>query len=300
LLFGCGLIGNSIARQLEREGFVNSDAFRLKWNDTDVFQTQLLDIERHVKELQGLSPSELHLVWSAGRGGFASSEQDLEGEKNAFSMIISLFRNLSHDHAVAFHFLSSAGGLFEGQTLVNHSSEANPQRPYGVMKWQQEQLLEDIATNNKRQINIYRPSTVYGSHDFGQRRGLVSHLIWNALRNVPTTLESNIHSLRDYVFVEDIGCFITNRIHHGFNKTGGIFHLVSAKPSSIFEVSRKIQILIGRSILYQHCGANRNQANITFDHQLLPEGWTSIDFGTGLGNVLRITKSSFLKDLLIR
>ena len=70
--------------------------------------------------------------------------------------------------------ISSAGGLFEGQTFCDARSAPTPQRPYGEGKLNQEQLAWGRKGDAK--IHIFRPSSVYGVSPSG-RIGLVTALI---------------------------------------------------------------------------------------------------------------------------
>ncbi|MFT5139162.1 MAG: nucleoside-diphosphate-sugar epimerase [Lysobacterales bacterium] len=290
LLFGFGLIGSAIARRLEWNKYACIFRFDTSWSDAKLREKQFLAIKQAVFEIGRKESCELHLVWSAGKGGFASSETDLRDEQTSFDATLSLFQTLLPSQKGIFHFISSAGGLFEGQRLVEQTSEPNPLRPYGVMKLHQEMQLAGLEDGAHRRTRIYRPSTVFGAQEFNFRSGLISHLIWNALRNQPTTLESNLQALRDYVFVEDVGRYVVRKIQTGMNDSDEVCHLVSSKPSSIFEVTRKVQKLLGKAILYQFSDVHQNNANITFCRNALPQDWSPANLDFGLSEVLRKTR----------
>jgi UDP-glucose 4-epimerase len=287
LVFGGGLIGSAIERHLAFNGFQTVGRFDSSWSHPARLSQQLATlvslVEGHSKDVG----TEIHGVWSAGRGGFASSETDLEHEVESFERVAAFFDQLLPKRLAVFHFLSSAGGLFEGQTLVDSRSLPMPRRVYGQMKASQELRVRKLAVDPFRQVRIYRPSTVYGAREFSYRSGLVSHLVWNALRNYPTTLEANLHALRDFVFVDDVGRFIVQKIQQGLEDPQDIFHLVSGKPSSIFEVVQRIQRLLGKSLLYQCSDRNRNDADLTFSPCIRPSGWLPSDLDYGLHAVLR-------------
>jgi len=294
LIFGCGLIGNAIVHRLEWSNHARLSHFDLSWTDAQLRQAQCSQIANYITSVSAASPCEFQFVWSAGKGGFASSELDLENESDSFKSILNLFAGLQPGQPSVFHFISSAGGLFEGQTLVNDGSMPMPRRPYGEMKLKQEELVRQIQVFPDRLVKIYRPSTVYGAHEFSYRSGLISHLVWNLLRNHPTTLESNLHALRDYVFVNDVGRYIVKQIQRGSQDRNGLYYLVSAKPSSIFEVKQKLQRLVGKSLLYQFSNVAKNDADITFCREVLPCDWRPCDLNYGLSAVLRKTRNAFL------
>lgn len=296
LVFGCGLIGNSIIRHLEWNDHVCVQQFRSFWTESGHRKKQYASLARFVKDLAGDDHSELHFVWSAGTGGFASSKSDLENERDAFTATAKLFESLLPEQPAVFHFFSSAGGLFEGQTLVEKTSLAQPRRPYGEMKQSQEELIGCLGKISNRMVKIYRPSTVYGAHEFNYRSGLISHLIWNAIRNYPTSLEMNVHALRDYVYVDDVGRYIVRQIRIGFDTKQDKYYLVSGKPSSIFEITNQVQKLIGRSLIYQFSSRDRNDADITFSREILPIDWSPTGLEIGLAAVLMKTTDAYLQN----
>jgi len=117
--------------------------------------------------------------------------------------------------------------------------------------------------------------------------------MWNVLRNVPTTLESNVHALRDYVFVGDIAAFIVRQLQAGPAEQLNLHYLVSGKPSSIFEIVNRVKRLVGRSLLMQFSDQTRNDADITFSSTLLPAGWFPQSLDQGLREVLRINTNEY-------
>ena len=124
LLFGLGLIGKAIQRQLQVGGFVDDRTMEFDWLNPQERQRQQQDICRTV--VSGRDETHrVSLVWAAGRTGFHSTSEQLEEEHNSFSSVVDLYRSLSAvfgDAHLSFHMLSSAGGLFEGQRLIDSDS----------------------------------------------------------------------------------------------------------------------------------------------------------------------------------
>lgn len=304
LVFGSGLVGHSIIHQLEWNGYVAVGQFETSWTAPELLRQQFRRISDFAAQADTAGNAELHLVWSAGTGGFASAEQDLEHEQEGFRCAVDLFSEFRASQPAVFHFISSAGGLFEGQVLVDEDSRAAPRRPYGKMKLRQEALVGAQHDGDIRRVRIYRPSTVYGVHEFDHRSGLVSHLCWNALRNFPTVLEANIHALRDYVYVNDMGRYLARQIQAGLADQRQLYYLVSGKPSSIFEIRQRIEKLVGRSVLFQFSsnnngGSRSNDKDITFSRQMLPTDWSPVDLDYGLRAVLRKTNDAYLENTVI-
>ncbi|MBT8062350.1 MAG: NAD-dependent epimerase/dehydratase family protein, partial [Gammaproteobacteria bacterium] len=172
-----------------------------------------------------------------------------------------------------------------------------PLRPYGVMKLNQENALVQLAGEAGFKVRIYRPSTVYGTREFGFRTGLVSHLFWNALRNTPTTLEANFHALRDYVHAGDVAAYIANRVAPFEADDQEVHFLVSGKPSSIFEIAGLVERMLGRTLVLRYSDRTQNDRDITFRSEVMPPSWRPHDLETGLRAVYRNTSFLYLRDV---
>lgn len=292
LLLGAGLIGSAVLEELANEGFSTVAKEDSHWHQK---QRRERSFERMADRLSAAGHP-LHIVWSAGTGSLASSNTALEPERQAFDETLEFARTRATQNTVTFHFISSAGALFEGQRRVDDNSRPAPGSPYGKMKLEQEQQLSALTDSIGCKAVVYRPSTVYGSHAFHRRAGLVSHVMWNALRAAPTTLEANLHALRDFVYCRDVGRYIASQITRPQSDSTRIKHLVSAKPSSILEVFHRIERLMGKSLFYQLKLAGTNNADITFSDRLLPGGWSPAPLEVGMAAVWRETRKAFLAE----
>jgi nucleoside-diphosphate-sugar epimerase len=164
------------------------------------------------------------------------------------------------------------------------------------MKLEQEKQLEDCAAQTGGISRIYRPSTVYGAREFGRRAGLVSHLFWNAIHNRATTLETHVDALRDYVWADDVGAYISRQLLDCQERTSRTDFLVTAKPSSIHEIASRIRRMLGRTLLLQYSDRSRNDANITFRSDVMPKDWHPTGLEQGLRAVRRETANIYLHD----
>ncbi|MBT8070657.1 MAG: NAD-dependent epimerase/dehydratase family protein [Gammaproteobacteria bacterium] len=226
----------------------------------------------------------LSVVWSAGKSGFYSSEKETDQEFLVFQGLVSfvsMLRKKLHPGGFSFHCISSAGGLFEGQRVINKSSDPTPLRPYGKLKMRQEHLLLNSFDNNE--LSIYRPSSVYGPTARQSRHGLINNLVSNARNGRITVLDAHIMALRDYVFAGDVGNFIGKRIRFEMDSPADnpVYFLVSAKCSAIFEVFTKIKRILNLHAQFRYDDQFGNHKNITFSDDILPLGWrpTPLDVG---------------------
>ena len=281
LLFGLGLLGSSIESTLLAAGYVRLATVGFNWTDPTSWPNALRSIEDHCRSR---APRRISLSWTAGGQGFSCTEDEARLEIGSLLAVRGMIEDLRRSpdpEQLDFHFVSSAGGLFEGQRVVDWSSVPSPLRPYGHLKLRQEELLRDSLDDHE--LSIYRPSTVYGPMAQKPHHGLINNLVNDGLRGRSTTLDAHVMSLRDYVYCSDIGAFVSRRIKsHGVGNAGSPIHfLVSARCSSIFEVVRTIERVLHLKIRYRYDPKFGNHRNITFSSSVLPRGWapTALDVG---------------------
>lgn len=225
------------------------------------------------------------MVWSAGRTNFFSTDEEIHTENESFTEAMQLAQSLKDEldaTRMHVHFLSSAGGLFEGQRVVNRASEPAPHRPYGRMKWHQEREL--FETLDAGETSVYRPSSVYGPMVRPRKHGLINHLVNNASNRRITVLDAHVMALRDYVYSGDVGEFIARRIT--FSDSGTIRtpvnFMVSGRCASIFEVVARIERVMKLRVRYRFDESFGNSANITFSDRVLPAAWRPSTLEVGI------------------
>lgn len=283
LIYGLGMIGSSIKRSLNRLDYHLLLEVHFDWEDRDDRSTSQEKIETSLME--HLKPTgRISFVWSAGNAGFHASQEEVERENDSFMETVELAQHLlqrPEPHSIDFHYVSSAGGLFEGQSVIGLNSIPSPRRPYGLLKFQQENVLRSIFINS--QLAIYRPSSVFGPMTLKSRQGLINNLVHNGRNRVTTVLDAHVMSLRDYVFSEDIGNFVGKSVRR---KAHGIHFLVSSRCSSIFEVVTKIERVLKLKLKVRYDENFGNHMNITFSEKVMPAEWQPSSLEVGLRQFL--------------
>ena len=234
-------------------------------------------------------PGRVSVIWSAGKGAFHSTQDELLSENIPFMETVGFVTKLKKNLDSArldFHYISSAGGLFEGQRVINDKSVPDPARPYGHFKLAQEQVLNRLF--GKNEIAFYRPSSVYGPMVQKTQQGLINNLVSNGRNRRVTVLDAHVMALRDYVFSGDIGNFVAKRVRSentGVNYNP-IHFLVSSRCYSIFEVVRKIERILKLNLQFRYDESFGNNSNITFSHSALPPGWSPSTLDVGIRQFL--------------
>jgi UDP-glucose 4-epimerase len=287
VILGTGLVGSSILNSvLSNYQFRNSVKWSVtNWNDQKDFYNSLFSIG---SENQSEPPSRIDWVWSAGKAGFNSSQSIVDGELvfyKLFLQAVSDVDNLLSNCLTNIHMISSAGGLFEGKPFVTNDTKAEPKRPYGELKLQQELLLNELSFTSS--VTIYRISSAYSYLKKGQRAGLITSLISNMQNNRITYIYGRADTLRDYIWAGDIGNFVAGRIMNPLTNGKSTFILASGKPSSIFEIASKIRKFTGRKALIYYKLEKTNLEQITFSPSTRPLGFYPSDLSTCIRSIIR-------------
>jgi hypothetical protein len=278
LIFGSGLIGSAISRDLSScSGSVIYPLF-IDWNQT---QSRQLQNTYHKfaevisqKRVDSNAEPKVHIVWAAGLCGFYSDECQTKKELAIFLDCLERTSNLvvsNLGHRPGFHLASSIGGLFEGQYLVSDKSVPCPIRPYGKLKYSQEKLLSDFSEIILGYV--YRLSSVYGFINPQHRKGLISTLIENSVKSKQTLISGSMHTLRDFVWAPNVARFVTTSMLHGRPSTGPIF-LASGKSETVENIKRLIEFSLRRKVYSRYLYTPTNDASICVSQAILPCGWS--------------------------
>ena len=289
-LFGTGLIGSAIEEALHKGGRWRSTPRPCSWHDDRLRRDELASIAADllgvltVSSQAAVTRPRCDIVWAAGVSGFASTPAQMQREHHLLGEICQMAEELANPHSaleVAFHLISSAGGLFEGRTRIDQWLAPAPLRPYGVGKVEQERLVQALEPQIK--TLVYRPASVYGFRP-GARRGLFATLIMNALTNTPTLINGAGRTLRDYVLARDIARFVAGKITTRME--GQACHLLaSGKPTSMFEVIAAIETLVQRPLYRRFEPRASNALHLSFATSALPAGFAPTPLGVGLAQL---------------
>jgi nucleoside-diphosphate-sugar epimerase len=304
LIFGVGLIGETLVAELSRRGFTQAARLSFSWRPELTIREYEADaicgwvrarVNVHVHSGIPADRVSLDIVWSAGRGGFASSWESLDLELFAFQAVTALSSRLLEMLPLAahrFHLTSSAGGLYEGQLNVGPEAGPSPLRPYGQLKLEQEQQLRAVAGPLVK--HVYRPSSVYGFVSLKSRLGLIATLINNGLRGHVTNIFAEALTLRDYVLVDDIATFMAQKIEVQAAAADCTYVLASAKPTSVHEVLVVLERVLDRSLYFVFRPTKDNTASNTYSAHVLAEGFHPQDLEAGMRSVLLGMRHHFL------
>lgn len=297
-LFGVGLIGTSILRAMEGVGRVRGYSRPFTWGRTGRRSAESESIVETVRDLAGGSGQsceigQFDVVWCAGKGGFASTDEELASELEAFEAVVGLSTRLyegMRDAKAAFHLVSSAGGLFEGQRWIGETTAPAPLRAYGRAKLSEEEMLGRLPGYVRRVV--YRASSVYGYTVHG-RVGLIPTLIQNGMNNRTTRIFGGTDTVRDYVFGDDVGDFVAGEVIAAGRGSRTII-LASGKPTSMTEVIQRVEFRLGRRLYVQFEPNPSNARPNSVRPSALPWGWHPTPLEVGIARTAGRIQDAFL------
>lgn len=292
LHFGIGLLGTAIKKIiLQKEYFedVHFSEDTIDWRKSEESKPYLSHFfKTNAENLSYLNS--IHIIWSAGKAGFNATENQAEHQLFQYKNILSeLIIGLEAKNVKPiFHLLSSGGGLFEGQTLIETNSIPNPQRPYGKMKLAEEQFL--LKHPLGFQVYIYRLSSVYSVDVLDKRKGLMNILMENGIKHRVSNIYGQENTIRDYVLDRDIAKFLVSKIYSD-KSDGGVFCLASGKPSTIFEIRKQIEKILNKRIFISFSFIKNNAANMSYAYTAIAQGFESENQNTCLKKLyINLTK----------
>lgn len=191
----------------------------IPWHDEQDTIGHLSDVTAAFLAVASANRRPWRVLWCAGAGVVATSQEALERETRVFSAFLDgvSARIGSHDHSHGSFFLAaSAGGVYGGSVASPPFDEASPTgalSPYGREKLAQEVLARTFAEQLAIPLLIGRISNLYGpGQDLSKPQGLVTHVGRAALRREPISIYVALDTIRDYLLASDAARIIARSV----------------------------------------------------------------------------------------
>ncbi len=256
IVVGLGLIGRSIANYLAFYGEeVQCEKGGFSWDDPG-------EIINYINLLlRNSGRDRFELIWCGGRAGFSALDSEMRKEYEVFSRVINTL-SASYKENITLNFISSAGGLYEGNEIIDKIEDVNPVRPYGIWKLKQ----EDLILMQNISARIYRVSSAYG-FSFGLTRfGLIDSLIKSSFTRNSLQIYANPSTLRDYVFTKDIARLVVEDIISG--RQDVIRVVASGRAVSVDMIINLISQLLKKQVRVTYAVNEANNRDIVFPAKL--------------------------------
>lgn len=212
-----GYIGSVLTSYLK-----NEKKHEILGLDSGLFESCLVDefqpVETLNKDLRDILISDLegvdvvvHLAAISNDPLGAINEQ-LTYEINEFASVklFELAKSAGVKHLIYFSTQSVYGISEENNDLDEYLSKKNPQTAYAISKWNAEQKLLEMQTDDFA-ITILRPATVFGWSPFFRSDIVFNNLLLNGYFNKSINLSSDGSPWRPVVHIQDV-CYTVSKV----------------------------------------------------------------------------------------
>jgi UDP-glucose 4-epimerase len=157
---------------------------------------------------------------------------------------IELLRLMHAQRIRRLIYLSSGGTVYGNptRTPVHESTPLNPISNYGAVKVAIEKFIGVSQINQGILPTIVRPSNPYGERQ-GHKgvQGLISTVLHNYFKKLPTKIYGDGSVIRDYIYVKDVANLVTRMVdseHCGvYNAGSGIGYSINQIISTIEQIT---------------------------------------------------------------
>lgn len=244
-----GFVGEEVCRQLLEKGAIVTAATR-------TLAPVALDEERGFRQvplgnfgtetdwssvLQGVEVI-IHLAARVHVMQDSSADPLAEFRQVNVAATAALARAAAASGVRRFIFLSSikVNGEKSDEHPLTERDAPNPQDPYGISKWEAEQVLKDIAAETGMQLVILRPPLVYGPN---VRANFLRLLRW-VDQGVPLPLAA-IHNRRSMIYLGNLVDAITTCVDHP-DVAGNTYLLSDGEDISSSDLIRQLAGAFGK------------------------------------------------------
>jgi len=294
---GTGFIGSSlIPALLERQADIaclvrdsNRTHIALDLNRITLITGNLNDQKSIISAIQQHQPDIIfHLAGEAIQRDGKDYSANTEGTQN----VLEAIQRHSPQTALVFTSSDSVYGTGLPDAFTENSIPA-PQSPYAKSKYQAENLIIKYSAQHKLSTAIVRMSNVYGQGDMN-----FSHLIPGQIKKILSdeqpSLNSDGHSVYDFVYIEDItygliliGEDLLSKHHCAeiFNLSTGVSTSVIDTVSELLKITRKKDRILTSHQSHQISDTLRQSSPTKIKNML---GWQPLtDLSTGLKSTLK-------------
>ncbi len=307
LIGGCGFIGSSLITKLVQSGRSVTSLDR-------GVHTHQVSLE-HVKYVQG-DYSDLHLIEKlvADHDEIIHLAYATVPNTSFNDPLVDLSENLAPSvqlfDVIARYgkklLLISSGGTVYGEAqseTIAENHATNPISPYGVTKLTLEKYAYLYACTKGLNVVTVRPANPYG---VGQKpfvgQGFIATAIATVLQNRPIKIFGSEGTVRDYIYIDDLGDGIVTVLNHGVLQE--VYNIGSGIGRSNLDVVHALEPLLNK-IGYEVCIEYAPERpfdvkrNVLDCKKVRSLGWNShlnsgqVDFKSGLKRTIDSLRDDF-------
>jgi UDP-glucose 4-epimerase len=281
-----GLLGKSLVAEVRnRTDWELFDSPSLPWNSSDRVETEIDELSGRF--FASAAGREWTILWAAGAGVIATTEEKLEAEVDLFGRVLDGLGAQLKSNGLAdsgsFFLASSAGGVYAGATAppFTEKTDVAPLAPYGRAKLKMEAALATFAEHTRVATLVGRIANLYGpGQNLAKPQGVISALALAQLSPTPASIFVSLDTMRDYLYADDCASLVCDGIERlSIERVGGD-HVVKVLASG---VTVSIGALLGvfRQLARRHpnvaMGASPLAAMQVLDLRLRSVVWPELD-----------------------
>ena len=254
---GCGFIGTNLVSMLAQAG-----ARVHVFDNLSVGSKEAIDglegsvklIEADVRDLDALTEAckDVSAVFHlAAQPGVIASIRDPEGDfqinaGGAFNALLAAQRQ----DAGSFVLASSNAVVGEFTPGADETATPRPLSPYGASKLAAEGYCSAFAAAYGMHTAILRFANAYGPHSGHKKQNAIPRFIERILNNGRLVIYDDGNQVRDFIYVEDICRAMMLAAERDL--AGEVVHVASGKGTTVLELVRLFEKLVGRELPIDH------------------------------------------------
>lgn len=243
ILGGCGFIGLSLAKELQKEDYavIIADKKNLLTNDQDGMTFKEIDFtsDCNFEALTSDMDVIIHAISTTSPRNFKSVAADFEENVvNTINLLDACVKN----HVRKVVFLSSGGAVYGKQVAQKSLKEecaGNAISSYGLQKYTIEQILFLYRQLYRLEYAVCRIANIYGANQVVERGvGVIPTFIQRVLKGETIELINDGRDVRDYIYVDDVVRALVKIIEYRGQER--VFNIGTGEGTSTKEILRAI------------------------------------------------------------
>lgn len=132
----------------------------------------------------------------------AKSDNDFEKLLQVSTLYTKMFDKLKRKNIKKYYFLSSGGTIYgDSANPITEDHEIHPTTLYAKSK----AMIEELLMESKLDYVIFRLSNPYGGYQVtDKKQGVIPIYIERTLRQREFELWGTLHTIRDYIYIDDL------------------------------------------------------------------------------------------------
>lgn len=232
-----GFIGKKIQKNFEEDQLINLDpsysltssALKIPGNTQDLQLLKNLFTQHSIQSVIHLGM--VSIPRYAKENEILARESIVEGTRNLLEVMVE-----NKVDRIVFISSSMVYGPCN-RDKVSETSPCSPTEPYGKLKLEAEQLVQEYAEKFGLQYIIIRPTSVYGEHDTQNR--VVSLFIERARNHQPVVINGE-ETAMDFTYVDEVAEIIA-RVSKDQSVSNEIFNISRGKKRALLELAQEIK-----------------------------------------------------------